>query len=273
MILFPNAKINLGLNIVRKRPDGYHDIETLFYPVKGLCDILEVVATDGERNTIEFNQTGLGIDCDTESNLCVKAYRLFAQHYGMPHVKMHLHKLIPMGAGLGGGSADVVFTLKALNTFLKEPLGEDRLGALAIELGSDCPFFLWNTPAIGRGRGELLDLVDINLDGYWVLLVNPGIHVSTKEAYEGCRSKPWEIPIGKVLSMPINAWRDVLQNDFEPTVFAKYPTIAMVKEELYRMGAIYASMSGSGSTVYGLFKNKPNIPPTISNYYFHLSGL
>jgi len=175
MILFPNAKVNLGLNIVRKRPDGYHDIETLFYPVKGLCDILEVVATDGEVNTIEFTQTGIGIDCDTENNLCVKTFRLLAQRYGMPHVRMHLHKLIPMGAGLGGGSADAAFALRALNTFLNTPLSPENLLPLALELGSDCPFFVHNTPAIGRGRGEQLEPISINLTGTgfcWLIRVS-----------------------------------------------------------------------------------------------------
>ncbi|MBC7126047.1 MAG: 4-(cytidine 5'-diphospho)-2-C-methyl-D-erythritol kinase, partial [Bacteroidales bacterium] len=217
MILFPNAKVNLGLNIVRKRPDGYHDIETLFYPVKGLCDILEVVATDGEVNTIEFTQTGIGIDCDTENNLCVKTFRLLAQRYGMPHVRMHLHKLIPMGAGLGGGSADAAFALRALNTFLNKPLSPENLLPLALELGSDCPFFVHNTPAIGRGRGEQLEPISINLTGYWILLVNPGIHVSTREAYEGSNPKPWKNPIGNIVNLPVSDWPNKLVNDFEKT--------------------------------------------------------
>ncbi len=273
MILFPNAKVNLGLNIVRKRPDGYHDIETLFYPVKGLCDILEVVATDGEVNTIEFTQTGIGIDCDTENNLCVKAYRLLAQRYGMPHVRMHLHKLIPMGAGLGGGSADAAFALSALNTFLNKPLNPENLLSLALELGSDCPFFVHNTPAIGRGRGEQLEPISINLTGYWILLVNPGIHVSTREAYEGSNPKPWENPIGNIVNLPVSDWPNRLVNDFEKTVFPKYPLIERVKEELYSMGAVYASMSGSGSTVFGIFKSKPAIPDAFKEYFTHTSEM
>lgn len=273
MILFPNAKVNLGLNIVRKRPDGYHDIETLFYPVKGLCDILEVVATDGEGNTIEFTQTGIGIDCDTENNLCVKAYRLLAQRYGMPHVRMHLHKLIPIGAGLGGGSADAAFALRALNTFLDKPLSHENLLSMTLELGSDCPFFVHNTPAIGRGRGEQLEPISINLTGYWILLVNPGIHVSTREAYEGSNPKPWENPIGKIVNLPVSDWPNRLVNDFEKTVFPKYPLIERVKEELYSMGAVYASMSGSGSTVFGIFKSKPAIPDAFKEYFKHTSEM
>ncbi|HDP75210.1 MAG TPA: 4-(cytidine 5'-diphospho)-2-C-methyl-D-erythritol kinase [Bacteroidales bacterium] len=273
MIFFPNAKVNLGLNIVRRRPDGYHDIETLFYPVKGLCDILEVVATNGEGNSIEFTQTGIGIDCDTENNLCVKAYRLLAQRCGMPHVKMHLHKLIPMGAGLGGGSADAAFALKALNSFLKDPLSNDNLMALASELGSDCPFFITNTPSIGRGRGELLEPANIDLTGYWILLVNPGIHISTKETYESSNPKPWDNPIGKIVNLPVSDWPNRLVNDFEKSVFPKYPLIERVKDELYSMGAVYASMSGSGSTVFGIFKRKPEIPDGFKGYFTHTSEI
>lgn len=273
MIFFPNAKVNLGLNIVRKRPDGYHDIETLFYPVKGLCDILEVITTDGSPNTIEFSQSGLGIGCNSDSNLCVKAYRLLANRFGMPHVKMHLHKMIPMGAGLGGGSADAAFALKAMNVFLKEPLSNDKLMVLALELGSDCPFFLLNTPAIGRGRGDQLAPIGIDLSGYWILLVNPGIHVSTREAYEGSNPKPWDNPIGSIVTLPVSDWPNMLVNDFETTVFPKYPLIERVKEELYSMGAVYASMSGSGSTVFGIFKSQPTIPNSFKGYYMHLSGI
>lgn len=273
MILFPNAKVNLGLNIVRKRPDGYHDIETLFYPVKGLCDILEFITTGGSPNTIEFSQSGLGIDCDTDSNLCVKAYWLLADRFGMPHVKMHLHKMIPMGAGLGGGSADAAFALKAMNVFLKEPLSNDKLMALALELGSDCPFFISNTPSIGRGRGELLEPVNIDLTGYWILLVNPGIHVSTREAYEGSNPKPWKNPIGNIVNLPVSDWPNKLVNDFEKTVFPKYPLIERVKEELYSMGAVYASMSGSGSTVFGIFKSKPVITDAFKGYFTHTSEM
>lgn len=273
MILFPNAKVNLGLNIVRKRTDGYHDIETLFYPVMGLCDILEVAETNGELNTIEFTQTGIGIDCNAESNLCVKAYRLLAQRYGMPHVKMHLHKLIPMGAGLGGGSADAAFALKALNTFLSQSLSFEELLSLALELGSDCPFFITNTPSVGRGRGELLEPVNVNLTGYWILLVNPGIHISTKEAYEGSNPKPWENPIGNIVKLPVSDWPNSLANDFEKTVFQRFPLIEMIKEELYGMGAVYASMSGSGSTVLGIFKSKPKIPASFKGYFTHISEM
>lgn len=271
MILFPNAKINLGLNIVRKRNDGYHDIETLFYPVKGLRDILEVVATDGEPNSLEFTQSGLAIDCKAEGNLCVKAYHLLAQRVGMPHVKMHLHKLIPMGAGLGGGSADAAFALTALNGLLQNPLSKHELLALALELGSDCPFFILNTPALGRGRGERLETVNLNLTGYWILLVNPGIHVSTKEAYEGSNPEPWEGALSNIVMLPIETWPTNLLNDFEKTVFAKHHVIKTIKDELYRHGAVYASMSGSGSTVFGIFKGKPSLPESLSAYFTHIS--
>ena len=273
MIQFPNAKVNLGLNIVQKRSDGYHNIETIFYPVKGLCDILEVIVSDGELNSIEFTQSGLGIDCDMDSNLCVKAYRLLASRYGMPHVKMHLHKIIPMGAGLGGGSSDAAFTLKMLNSFLPEPLSTDMLLALALELGSDCPFFLLNSPSVGRGRGEILEPISIDLTGYWILIVNPGIHIGTKDAYEESSPKQWDIPIGKMVNFVINEWPQYLVNDFEKTVFSKHPAIASIKEKLYQIGAVYASMSGSGSTVFGIFHEKPSIPESFSGHYTHISML
>ncbi len=267
MIVYPNAKVNIGLNIISRRPDGYHDIETLFYPVPGLFDILEIIKVDGENNTLEFSQSGLRIDVLQENNLCVRAYHLLAKRYGLPHVKMHLHKSIPMGAGLGGGSADAAFALKELNSFLVQPVIDQELSSIALELGSDCPFFQINQPAIGRGRGELLEPINISLKGHWIMLVNPGIHVSTATAYAECSPKPWAIPIKELAHKPLEEWKDCLMNDFEPTVFTHHPGIELIKRNLYSIGAKYAAMSGSGSTVYGIFDFKPDIPQSFSRFF------
>ncbi|QKG81200.1 4-(cytidine 5'-diphospho)-2-C-methyl-D-erythritol kinase [Tenuifilum thalassicum] len=271
MIYYPNAKINIGLNIVSRRDDGFHDIETLFYPVRGLTDILEIIAVDGKLNSIEFSQSGIQIDDQPDANLCVKAYKLLADKYGLPRVKMHLHKMIPMGAGLGGGSADAAFTLLALNQLLDRPLDKVQLANLALQLGSDCPFFLLNRPAIGKGRGDKLQEVSFELSGYWILLVNPGIHVGTKEAYEGCIPQKWESSLETLIGEPIAKWNELLSNDFERTVFVKHPKIMNIKNELYSMGAVYASMSGSGSTVFGIFQTKPSVPDDFKAYFTHVS--
>lgn len=273
MIAYPNAKINIGLNIIRRRSDGYHDIETLFYPLRGLYDILEIIRVEGEGNKMEFSQSGLAVDGPLENNLCVKAYNLLAQRYGMPYVKMHLHKQVPMGAGLGGGSSDAAFTLRMLNGFLERPLSDEELSAVALELGSDCPFFLINRPSIGKGRGEVLETTHVDLSGYWILLINPGIHVNTGLAYAGSSPKPWTVSLAEQVERPVTEWKNQLINDFEQTVFAKYPEIGTIKERLYELGAVYASMSGSGSSVFGIFENEPIVPEEFKPYFHHISQL
>lgn len=269
MVVFPNAKINIGLNILRKRPDGFHDIHTLFYPVMGLCDILEVNKEEG-WGKVGFTSSGLDVDCKADDNLCVKAYRLLSGRVDMPSVSIHLHKQIPMGAGLGGGSADGAFALEALNRLASAPLSRDELVRLASALGSDCPFFLYNRPCVAGGRGERLEPIDFSLENYYMLIVNPGIHVDTADAYRSVQPKPWSVPLYRIVADDTDSWREHLANDFEPVVFERYPHIARIKDTLYRLGAEYAAMSGSGSSVYGIFGSMPDYRDTFSEYFVHL---
>lgn len=255
MILYPTAKINLGLYITSKREDGFHNIETLFYPL-GLTDILEFIPSL-EQSEDEFSTSGLLIPGDKRDNLLLKACAMFRRVVEIPYLKIHLHKRIPMGAGLGGGSADASFLLKGLNEEFGNHLNHDTLAGMALLLGSDCPYFLKSVPAIGLGRGEILSDFSIDLSGFWFYLFHPGIHVSTREAYGGVTPKSPDIPLGEVLRRPISDWRRLLENGFETSVFEQYPEIKWLKEKLYDLGAVYASMSGSGSAVFGLFKDLP----------------
>ncbi len=268
MIVYPNCKINLGLNILSKRTDGYHDLETVFYPVR-FTDILEIIPAkkNSEPQPVLFSQSGIQIPGAFSQNLCVKAYELLRQDFpALPAIQLHLHKQIPAGAGLGGGSADAAFTLRLLNEQFRLELTETQLIRYTLRLGSDCPFFIINTPCFATGRGEIMEPVNIDLTGYTLVIVNPGIHVPTAAAFAGIRPAIPEKSIKTIIHQPISSWADELENDFEKTIFRNYPEIAAVKEELYRAGATYASMSGSGSTVYGLFpEGKPlilNLPPS-----------
>ena len=251
MISFPNAKINLGLNIVSKREDGYHNIESCFYPIPW-HDSLEVI----EAASFAFHSYGLDIPGDSDANLCVKAYELIKADHNIPPVEIHLLKNIPMGAGLGGGSADGAFTLKMLNDLFKLGLTESQLEAYSLQLGSDCPFFIENTPTIARGRGEKLASSDLNLSDLYLAIHNPGIHVSTAEAYAGVKPNAPNMRVEEILQSSIKDWKDALINDFESSIFPNHPTIAQLKNDMYEAGAVYASMTGSGSTVFGLFEEK-----------------
>ena len=256
MILFPNCKINLGLHITHKRKDGYHDIETLFYPV-GLKDALEmVISENGHKNKeVDFSSSGLEITGDTADNLCVKAYHLLKKDFpSLPFLHMHLLKKIPMGAGLGGGSADGAFALLLLNQLCHLGLSEDQLMVYALQLGSDCPFFIHNKPCMAKGRGEKMKEITLDLSGYTFLIVNPGIHISTAKAFAGIKPQQPELSIEKIMEYPVNQWKKLLSNDFEQTIGEQYPKILQIKEDLYHAGALYASMTGSGSSVYGLFE-------------------
>ena len=282
MITYPNIKINLGLNVLRKRPDGYHDIETLFYPVHEIHDTLEIIAGDDfSRTSAEiFSKYGAdrenpmtrqgmtddgklmitvarkeGVDWDPLSDLCAKAYLLLDKEFQLPPVKIFLEKSSPVGAGLGGGSSDAAFTLKMLSDMFSLNLDEESLAAYASRLGSDCPFFIYNRPMLGKGRGEILSECSFSdISGYELKVISPeGIAVRTAEAYGGIKPHVPAISLEEALQRPVEEWRTCLVNDFEKTVFPKHPELALIKQSLYDSGAVYASMSGSGSSLFALY--------------------
>jgi 4-diphosphocytidyl-2-C-methyl-D-erythritol kinase len=269
MVTFPNGKINLGLNIVNKRTDGYHDIETIFYPIK-LNDAIEVI----KKNNIHFSVTGLAIDGDQENNLSIKAFHLLKKDFPqLPPIHLHLHKTIPLGAGLGGGSADGAFTLKLLNKKFDLGLSEKQLVEYSLQLGSDCPFFISNKPCFATGRGEMLEQIDLDLSQFKIVIVHPGVHVSTAWAFSTIKPGAPKKSIKEISKQPIETWKQELKNDFEEPVFNKYPEIKKIKDDLYTAGAIYSSMSGSGSAVYGYFeKDKPLSLSFPRNYFLKELG-
>lgn len=252
MILFPPAKINLGLHILFKRKDGYHELETGMIPIP-FTDILEILPSE----KFEFIQTGLSIPGDIKNNLCIKAYELMKDRFNIPPVYIHLRKIIPMGGGLGGGSADAAYILSGINTLFNLGISISKLEELASELGSDCPFFIQNIPQLAKGKGEIMSNLAVNLTGYYLKIVNIGVHVGTKEAYEGAKFSSNSKSISAIVQQPISTWKNELVNDFEKTVFEIYPELAEVKEKLYSEGAVYVAMSGSGSTLFGIFENEP----------------
>lgn len=267
MLLFPNCKINLGLHILNKREDGYHNLETVFYPV-GLKDALEVIPSENTSAAIEFSASGLTAG-DADNNLCIKAYQILKKDFPqLPSVKIHLHKAIPVGAGLGGGSADAAFMLKLLNDKFGLDISPDQLTKYSLQLGSDCPFFIINKPCYATGRGEILEDMPIDLSAYKIVLVNPGIHINTGWAFSQLTPGPSKISIKEIVQQPINSWKAELNNDFEEAVFAAHPEIMKIKEGLYLQGALYAAMSGSGSTVFGIFSSKPDISNRYPSHYF-----
>ncbi|MDR1763190.1 MAG: 4-(cytidine 5'-diphospho)-2-C-methyl-D-erythritol kinase [Dysgonamonadaceae bacterium] len=251
MICFPNAKINLGLNVVSKRPDGYHKIESVFYPVD-LCDALEII--DSEDGTTSFTQFGLKIDGNPEDNLVMRAYRLLAEDFPLPPLKIYLQKQIPFGAGLGGGSSDAAFMLKLLNEFASLGLSDTQMEDYAARIGADCAFFIRNRPALAEGIGNILTPIDLSLKKYRIEIEKPDVFVSTREAYSKIIPRRRGLPPAEVVKLPIAKWKKLLVNDFEDSIFALHPEIAKLKQSFYDRGALYASMSGSGSAVYGIFK-------------------
>lgn len=268
MVVFPNAKINLGLQVLSKRDDGYHNLQTIFYPL-AIHDALEVIAAKKSKESIRFSTSGISVGQHTNNNLCFKAYELMKQDFPtLPAIEMHLHKVIPMGAGLGGGSADAAFTLKLLNKIFNLQCDDARLGAYALQLGSDCPFFLYNKPCIATGRGEILEPLALDLSAYKILLVNPGIHVSTALAFSHIKPSLDVAPLAVQIAAPIKKWKNILCNDFEATVFDIYPEISLLKNTLYDHGAIYASMSGSGSSVFGIFSKTFSADISLPLHYF-----
>ncbi|AKQ46467.1 4-diphosphocytidyl-2C-methyl-D-erythritol kinase [Rufibacter radiotolerans] len=256
MIQFPNAKINLGLQLVEKRPDGFHNLVSCFYPVQW-TDALEILPAQGEST---FTLSGLPVPGEPKANLCWKAYQLLQKDFGLPPIQMHLHKVIPMGAGLGGGSSDAAFTLKILNELFKLNLSSEQLENYARPLGSDCAFFVQNKPVLAVEKGDVFEPISVDLTGWYILLVYPNLAISTAEAYAGVSPRFPENSLKTLLAQEITAWKDTVVNDFEASLFPKYPLLQEIKKQLYGMGAVYASMSGSGSTMYGLFKTPP-VPP------------
>lgn len=264
MISFPNCKINLGLKILRRREDGFHDLETVFYPLP-VCDILEAVRSPD----LEFTSSGRPIPGDPRDNLTMRAFRLLKKDFPhLPTVHIYLHKQIPIGGGLGGGSSDGAFLLQLLNREFQLGLDESRLSAYAARLGSDCPFFLINRPCLGQGRGDRLEPLSLDLSAYGILLVHPDIPISTAEAFAGCRPDERGPSLKTVISRPVTRWRDELVNDFEESVFGRYPALGRIKEQLYASGAVYASLTGSGSSLFGIFiAQKMSILQEIASHF------
>lgn len=267
MLLYPNAKINIGLNIVEKRPDGYHNIETVFYPI-GLSDILSVEPAEA-CSDYSFSANGITIDGEPEDNLIIKAYRLLQSEYEIPPVDISLVKQIPFGAGLGGGSSDAAFMLKALNKLFDLNISTKKLEKFASELGADCPVFIRNKPVFASGIGDVFTPIKLSLKNYFLLLVKPDIHVSTPEAYSLVKPEKPQLPLLELIKTPITEWKNTIKNDFEKSVFIRYPEIEKIKETMSDLGAVYAAMSGSGSSVYGIFETVPEEKSVqiFSNYF------
>jgi 4-diphosphocytidyl-2-C-methyl-D-erythritol kinase len=261
MLTFPNAKINIGLYITEKRPDGFHNLESCFYPV-GLVDVLEILPAQ----KLSFKSTGIEIPGNPETNLCLKAYHLVSQDFKLPPVMIHLHKIVPIGAGLGGGSADCAFTIKTLNELFELNMSVETMENYARKLGSDCAFFIQNKPKFCFGKGDEFEDIEVNLRDKFIVLVNPYIHISTAEAYSGVKPQKANVDLKIILQTPVNQWVDVVKNDFENHLLPKYPAIENIKNSLYTYGAEYASMTGSGSTVFGIFNQEIDLQEGFANY-------
>ncbi len=263
MICRANCKINLGLNVLRRREDGFHDLETVMLPVSELYDIVEVERVEGVSY---FEQRGLMVDCDAENNLCMKALRLMQQLYGVGEVKILLDKRVPFGAGLGGGSSDATAVILALNELYELDLSEEQLIEVAAMIGSDTAFFVRNTPQLCEGRGEKMTPIELPLQGKYIAIAKPEEGVSTKEAYSGVKPAMPALRLAEALRKPIVEWQLVVKNDFEPHIFEAHPTIAELKKKMLDAGAVYASMSGSGSAVFGIFNERPKLEISNTNY-------
>ena len=254
MITFPNAKINLGLNIVEKRPDGYHNLETIFYPIN-LQDALEVTRRENNDKEYTLHISGSPLEGEPEDNLVVKAYKLLKKDYpGLLPVDIHMYKHIPAGAGLGGGSSDAACMIKHLNDKFSLELSTERMEEYAVKLGADCAFFIRNKPVFATGIGNLFEPVELSLKGYHIILIKPDIFVSTRDAFAEIKPVRPAVSLKEIVKQPMETWKNSMKNDFEDSVFKKFPEIAAIKDELYDLGAVYAAMSGSGSSVYGIFK-------------------
>ncbi|HSL85883.1 MAG TPA: 4-(cytidine 5'-diphospho)-2-C-methyl-D-erythritol kinase [Bacteroidales bacterium] len=271
MVGFPTAKINIGLRITGKRSDGYHNIETIFYPVD-LCDALEIVEAEDETSDDTITVTGIDPGVADPDNLVIRAIGALRQKHTIPALNIHLHKVIPPGAGLGGGSSDAACTLITVNRQFRLMLHPSELKSIALELGSDCPFFINPVPLHATGRGEILiPVMPLNKE-YYIILLNHGIGINTKEAYDNCKPAMPSVSLMELYSQPVSEWKDLIYNDFEEYVFGKYPLTGEFKKVLYDSGALFSSMSGSGSTVYGIFDSEPDLPGAITKYIIY-SGL
>jgi len=257
MIRFPNCKINLGLHILEKLPDGYHRIETVFYPVP-LTDILEIIPSS--TGTTSLDVSGIQVEGAMEQNLCYKAWQLLQQECGIPAVHMHLHKMIPSGAGLGGGSSDAATALSIMNELFKLQLTPAVLAEYASRLGMDCPFFLLGTPALGEHKGEILTPLLLDLGDWFIRIVKPAVHSSTAAAYAGVNPQPNRPSLADLITQPVNLWKDLLVNDFETGIFNSHPELLSIRNQLYDQGAVFASISGSGSALFLFFFSKPSFP-------------
>ena len=266
MICFPNAKINIGLRILEKRPDGYHNIESVFYPV-GWCDVLEAIKMEG-FGKIELHLSGIPVPGRTNNdNLCVKLYKLLLKKYKLPSLKVWLHKAIPIGAGLGGGSSDAAHFIKLLNDMCELGLSMDEMKAYVASLGSDCVFFIEDKPVFASSRGEVTEAINLDLNSYFIGIVFPEIQISTPFAYSLVTPQKQKDSLKNIIKVKnISEWKDAIINDFEKPLFEKYPIIAKVKDQLYKEGAVYAAMTGSGSAVYGIFDRKTEIAATFPEY-------
>jgi 4-diphosphocytidyl-2-C-methyl-D-erythritol kinase len=270
MVIFPNAKINLGLSVIRKRHDGFHNIESILYPT-GLCDALEYIP---EKKTAENDSISYSGPFPVEGkDICLKLTEMLRESFSIPSLRMHIHKKIPSGAGLGGGSADAAYLLTSLNEFFSFGLNQEQLEARAARIGSDCPFFIRNSPCLVTGKGEFLQNIELSLKGYYFMLIYPGIHARTAEAYKEIIPLLESFDLQDLVSQPADQWKYLILNHFEIPVFRKYPLLAEIKKELYNMGAVYASMTGSGSALYGLFHSETQIPKQFSNYYIYREWL
>jgi 4-diphosphocytidyl-2-C-methyl-D-erythritol kinase len=264
MVIFPNCKINLGLNILQKREDGYHDLETVFFPLP-FFDVLEIISSD----KTDLKNTGVYAG-KIENNLCLKAFHLLKKDFPqLPEIKMHLHKTIPIGAGLGGGSADAVFTLLLLNEKYNLNISSKKLFEYSLLLGSDCPFFIFNKPVFATQRGEKMKEINLSLSGYKIILINPGLHINTKEMFQKISPIIPKKSIYEIIQQPVETWKNELVNDFEKIVFIQHPQIKKIKENLYDHNAVYASMTGTGSTVFGIFKSTDEINLSIEGKHFY----
>lgn len=267
MLVFPNCKINLGLHVVAKRPDGFHNIETVFYPIDW-CDALEVIENRQSSEPFVYSQSGIHIDAAPEQNLIHQAWKIIREEKNLPSMKVHLHKHIPMGAGLGGGSSDAAHFINLLSEQFGLGFSETERLNLASRIGADCAFFIRNRPVYAAGRGDVFSEVRVNLDSLYILVVYPNVHSNTKEAYDGLTPQKPKNDLLSLLKLPVWQWSDLVVNDFEMSIFKKYPVIKLLKDDLYAAGALYASMSGSGSAVFGIFENEPvvKLPDNFKSY-------